>query len=87
MTTQIAVKLPDVVVNELDLLVMRGIFDSRSQAVRTGVEALLTDRRRRDVDQRYREAAARSPEGVEEQSEATRLAIESIHAEPWDRWW
>ncbi|MDQ2724648.1 MAG: hypothetical protein M3Y36_04050 [Actinomycetota bacterium] len=87
MTTQIAVKLPDAVVKELDLLVTSGIFDSRSQAVRTGVEALLTDRRRRDIDQRYREEAARSPESIEEQSEATRMAIESIHAEPWDRWW
>ena len=41
MTQQIAVKLPDRLVDELDALVADGAFASRSDAVRHGIEALV----------------------------------------------
>lgn len=87
MTIQIAVKLPDRLVNEIDRLVDGGAFDSRSQAIRSGLEAMVADRRRQEVDRRYAEAMARHPETNEEMADATRLAVESIHEEPWERWW
>lgn len=87
MTAQIAVKLPEALLREVDRLVERGAFDSRSQAIRTGIEAIVDARRRQEFDQRYRNAFARVPETTEEVAEATRLALESIHDEPWERWW
>jgi Arc/MetJ-type ribon-helix-helix transcriptional regulator len=51
MTIQIAVKLPDDLVGQIDRLVERGAFDSRSQAVRTGLEAIVADRRRQELDE------------------------------------
>ena len=87
MTKQIAVKLPDDLVDELDRLVQGGTFDSRSQAIRTGIEAMVARQRRQEVDQRFRDGAARLPETIEEIDEATALAISSIHDEPWERWW
>ncbi len=87
MTTQIAVKLPDELVDEVDRLVEHGAFDSRSHAIRTGLETMVTVRRREELDRRYRDAMARMPESEEEIAEATRLAVESIHDEPWERWW
>jgi hypothetical protein len=30
---------------------------------------------------------ARLPETVEEMADATRLGIDAIHHEPWERWW
>ncbi len=87
MTIQIAVKLPDALVGELDRLVQGGAFKSRSQAIRSGVEAMLTVRERQERDQRYRDAVARHPETDEEMSDATRLAADAIRAEPWERWW
>lgn len=87
MTKQIAVKLPDDLVDELDRLVQGGTFDSRSQAIRTGIEALLARQRRQEIDQQFREGAARLPETDEEIDEATALAISSIQEEPWERWW
>lgn len=87
MTIQIAVKLPDDLVGELDRLVVRGDFSSRSQAVRTGLETMVAERRRQDLDRRYREAMARLPETEEEMDDATRSAVDAIHEEPWERWW
>jgi Arc/MetJ-type ribon-helix-helix transcriptional regulator len=87
MTTQIAVKLPDELVDELDRLVKDGAFGSRSQAVRSGLETMVAARRRQELDQRYHDAFAQVPETREEIAEATRSAVESIHDEPWERWW
>jgi Arc/MetJ-type ribon-helix-helix transcriptional regulator len=87
MTKQIAVKLPDDLVDELDRLVQRGTFDSRSQAIRTGIEAMVARQHRQEIDQRLRDGAARLPETTEDIDEATALAISSIREEPWERWW
>jgi Arc/MetJ-type ribon-helix-helix transcriptional regulator len=87
MTIQIAVKLPDRLVDEIDRLIEGGAFTSRSQAIRSGLEAIVAARHREDIDRRYAEAMARFPETDDEIAEATRLAIESIHEEPWERWW
>jgi len=87
MTTQIAVKLPDRLVGELDRLVEAGAFDSRSQAVRSGLKAMVAARRREDVDREYRNASAQVPESDVELAEAHRLAVDAIHDEPWERWW
>jgi Arc/MetJ-type ribon-helix-helix transcriptional regulator len=87
MTKQIAVKLPDDLVNELDRLVQAGTFVSRSQAIRTGIEALVARQHRHQMDQRFRDGAALSPETVEDIDEATALAVSSIQEEPWERWW
>jgi Arc/MetJ-type ribon-helix-helix transcriptional regulator len=87
MTIQIAVKLPDGLVGELDRLVEGGAFANRSQAIRSGLEALVADTRRRELDRRYADAMARVAETDAELAEATRLAVDAIHDEPWTRWW
>ena len=87
MSTQIAVKLPDGLVAELDALVARGAFDSRSDAVRHGIEALVRSSERQRIDAAFEEAFSRYPDTAEELAEATRLAIESINEEPWEKWW
>ncbi len=87
MTIQIAVKLPDELVGDLDRLVVRGEFDSRSHAVRAGLEAMMAAHKRAATDLLYEGTFSRVPETGQEVAEATRLAIESIHDEPWDPWW
>ncbi|MEZ5121159.1 MAG: hypothetical protein R2736_06235 [Solirubrobacterales bacterium] len=87
MTIQIAVKLPDELVHAIDGLVERGAFPNRSQAVRMGLEAMVAASERQEAEQLYRDAVARVPETEAELDEATRLAIEAIHDEPWERWW
>lgn len=87
MTIQIAVKLPDELVHEIDRLVDSGTFNNRSQAVRSGLEAMVAGRRRQEIDRQYRDAMFRLPETDDELLEATRLAVNAIDEEPWKRWW
>lgn len=87
MTKQVAVKLPDGLIREVDRLVEDGAFESRSQAIRSGLEAMVSNRRRGELDQRYADAMVRFPETDAELAEASRLAIDAVHEEPWTPWW
>lgn len=87
MTIQIAVKLEDDAVAKLDRLVADGSFASRSQAVRTAVEALVRNCERRRIDAAFTEGFRLHPESDDEMDEARRRAIASIEEEPWERWW
>jgi Arc/MetJ-type ribon-helix-helix transcriptional regulator len=85
--TQIAVKLPDALVREVDDLVAQGLFASRSSAVRRALEAVVAGQRREAMERAYAEGYRRVPESEREMSEATRLAEQTINDEPWERWW
>lgn len=87
MTIQIAVKLSDALAGDLDRLVARGDFESRSEAVREGLQTVLATRERERLRERYRDALAQHPETPGELADARRLAVESIEDEPWERWW
>lgn len=84
---QIAVKLPDLLAGKLDEAVERGDFQSRSEALRNGLEAILAERERARVGALYRAALASRPESSQEMADATRLAKDAIEDEPWERWW
>lgn len=85
--TQVAVKLPDHLLNEIDALVSRGLYPSRSSAIRTALEAIVVAERRGVIDAAFAEGYSRVPESEDELAEASRLAIKSIHDEPWEPWW
>jgi Arc/MetJ-type ribon-helix-helix transcriptional regulator len=87
MTVQVAVKLPEALAVQLDELVQSGDFESRSQALRLGLETILVEREREQLRARYRDAFAQHPETAQEIAEAMRLAREAIEEEPWERWW
>jgi Arc/MetJ-type ribon-helix-helix transcriptional regulator len=87
MTIQIAVKLPDEVVDAIDRLVADGRFASRSDAVRRGLDRVVRDAHADRIDQAFADGFRRHPERPEELADAERLAIESIEDEPWERWW
>jgi Arc/MetJ-type ribon-helix-helix transcriptional regulator len=85
--TQIAVKLPDALVRELDELVAQGHFPNRSSAVRRAVEAIVAGRRRDIAERAYGDGYAQKPESDAELAEARRLAQQAIEDEPWEKWW
>ena len=85
--TQIAVKLPDGLVRELDELVAQGLFSSRSSAVRRAVEIIVSGQRRQALDEAYVNGYRQVPESESELAEAKRLATQAIDDEPWDKWW
>jgi Arc/MetJ-type ribon-helix-helix transcriptional regulator len=87
MTTQIAVKLPDEVVGAIDRLVAEGQFRSRSAAVRRALDDLVAASQRASVDRAFARGFRAVPETEAELADATRLAVEAIDDEPWEKWW
>lgn len=85
--TQIAVKLPEQLLATVDQLVGKGRYANRSQAVRAALEALVRQDRAEQIGQAFARGFALHPERDDELTEAHRLAEESIHDEPWERWW
>ncbi|MEA2686998.1 MAG: hypothetical protein QOE93_2193 [Actinomycetota bacterium] len=85
--TQIAVKLPDGLVRELDDLVAQGLFSSRSSAVRRAVEMIVAGQRRDALEEAYANGYRQAPESESELAEARRLATQTIDEEPWEKWW
>jgi Arc/MetJ-type ribon-helix-helix transcriptional regulator len=50
MTTQVAFRIPDELLAEVDRLVSAGAYRSRTDAVRAALERLLADARERELD-------------------------------------
>lgn len=85
--TQIAVKLPEALLRELDELVAQGLFPSRSSAVRRALEIIVSGQRRDAIEEAYANGYRKVPETESELAEARRLATQAIENEPWERWW
>lgn len=85
--TQIAVKLPDGLLRELDELVAQGRFSSRSSAVRRAVEIIVSGQRRDALEEAYASGYREIPESESELAAAKRLATQAIDDEPWEKWW
>lgn len=85
--TQIAVKLPDALVAQIDALVATGAYPSRSSVVRLALETTVAAERHRLEDLAFEVGYRASPDTEEELAQATRLAVAAIHEEPWEPWW
>lgn len=62
MTTQLALRLPDDLLADLDWLVVRCSYESRTEAMRESIMALVRHERRRFIDQQLVEAYTRLPQ-------------------------
>jgi Arc/MetJ-type ribon-helix-helix transcriptional regulator len=82
-TEQIAVRLPRELLDEVDDLVARGVYQSRAAAVRAGVEAVAESERRRQVDEAMIEGYRRRPAGAAEREAAVASLRDAILEEPW----
>lgn len=80
---QIAVRLPRELLDEVDDLVARGVYESRAAAVRAGVEAVTESERRRQIDRDVIEGYKRLPAGPAEQEAAISSLRDAIVEEPW----
>jgi Arc/MetJ-type ribon-helix-helix transcriptional regulator len=82
-TQQIAVRLPDELLSELDALVDRGVYESRAAAVRAGIEAVTELDRRRGTDLAVVEGYQRNPPTKGEHAAAIASLRDAILEEPW----
>jgi len=82
-TEQIAVRLPEELLVELDDLVRKGVYESRAAAVRAGIETLMELERRRRTDRAVVEGYRRVPPTAAEREAAIASLREAIAEEPW----
>jgi Arc/MetJ-type ribon-helix-helix transcriptional regulator len=81
--TQVVARIDDALVREVDRLVEAGVFESRSDAVRRGLFAVLDRIRRDDVDRAIVDEYSRSPQTDEEVASAHAAARRMVADEPW----
>ncbi len=83
MSIQIAIRIPDVLAQQLEELVASGRFDTKADAVRAALEALVDAERRADVGRRIVEGYRKVPQEDVEVAAAAEAASRSIDEEPW----
>jgi metal-responsive CopG/Arc/MetJ family transcriptional regulator len=69
MSTQLAIRLPDELVKDLDWVIHRLNYDSRAEAMRDALVKLIDQERRRQIDEQYVEAYTRMPQTEEEMAD------------------
>jgi Arc/MetJ-type ribon-helix-helix transcriptional regulator len=82
-TEQIAVRLPEELLSELDALVASGAYASRAAAVRAGVEAITALEHRRQIDRAIVAGYQRTPPTPVETDAAIASLRDAIAEEPW----
>lgn len=83
MSEQIAVRIPNELVRDLDAVVQRGEYGSRAEAVRSAIATLVETDRRLHIGDAIVEGYRRLPQTDDEVAQATRTAIASIEEESW----
>ena len=83
MSVQIAVRIPDALIGRLDDVVASGRFQTRADAVRAALEALLETERRAEVGRRIVEGYQRGPQEDADVAAAAEVADASLEDEPW----
>lgn len=83
MSIQIAIRIPNALADQLASLVAAGRFDTKADAVRAALEALVDAERRADVGRRIVEGYQRVPQDDAEVAAAQQTATRSIEEEPW----
>lgn len=82
-TEQIAIRLPEELLDQLDDLVVRGVYESRAAAVRAGIEAITALEHRRKIDRAVVAGYQRVPPTASETDAAIASLREAIIEEPW----
>ena len=83
---QLVTRVDDELVAQLDEIVDNGEAESRSDAVRLALEAMIERRRRRLVGEAIADAYRRVPETPEELRWADESIRSMIAEEPWEQW-
>jgi Arc/MetJ-type ribon-helix-helix transcriptional regulator len=83
MSIQIAIRIPDALIGELDTLVASGRFETRADAVRAALDAFIDAERRAEVGRLIVDGYQRIPQDDDDVATAETAAATSIGEEPW----
>lgn len=81
--SQLVTRVDDELVEQIDALVSEGVVDSRSDAVRRGLRALVDSHRRRRIVETTLAAYTAQPQTEDEVGWAYDATIRMIEEEPW----
>ncbi len=87
MPTQLAIRLQDDLVKDLDWVVHRLHYDSRTEAMRDALIRLIDQERRREIGEQIADGYRRMPQTEEEIGASDQAFFDSVDDEPWDKWW
>ncbi len=80
---QLVTRIDDELAAELDALVSEGVVESRSDAVRRALRALVDRHRRRRIGEAIVEGYRKQPQTEEEIGWADEATVRMIAEEPW----
>ena len=83
MTVQLVTRVPDAVVDAVDDLVKAGVFGSRSDAVRAGLDAVVERERRAATGRAIVEGYRRIPQEADDLAWSDAATSAMIAEEPW----
>ena len=83
MTVQLVTRVPDDVAAKIDALVRDGIYESRSDAVRAGLAAVIDHRRRLQVGLAIADGYRRVPQHGDDLTWSDAASAAMIAEEPW----
>jgi metal-responsive CopG/Arc/MetJ family transcriptional regulator len=69
MSTQLAIRLPDDLLRDLDWVILRLNYDSRAEAMRDALVKLIDQERRRQIGEQIVEAYTRMPQTEQEMAD------------------
>jgi Arc/MetJ-type ribon-helix-helix transcriptional regulator len=83
MTVQVVARIPDELAGAVDDLVRAGVFASRSEAVRAGLESVIDEQRRARVGRAIVDGYRRIPQEGDDLAWSDAASAAMISAEPW----
>jgi len=83
MTVQLVTRVPDAVADAVDGLVKAGVFSSRSDAVRAGLEAVVERERRAAIGNAIVDGYRRIPQDDDDLAWSDAASAAMIAEEPW----
>ena len=83
MSTQVAVRLDDQLLRDLDWLVVRCSFENRAEAIRAALSELTERERQRDIDERIVAAYTAMPQTADEVEWAGSRGFPGLPDEDW----
>lgn len=83
MTAQFVTRVPDAIAEAVDELVQAGVFASRSDAVRAGLEAVVERKRRDAIGRAIADGYRRVPQDEDDLAWSDAATTAMVAEEPW----
>lgn len=85
-TTQVAVRLENTLIDELDWLIGRRDYENRAEAIRAAIARAIRVEREREIDERIIDGYTRIPPTEQEREWSAGRGFPGLSADDWGDW-